>query len=67
LNRDAPRYPGDIDIFHYQEEPVAQAALGDAALLEGNGTEFSGFGAIRAEAVKTGMLALACQLRVSEL
>jgi hypothetical protein len=34
LNRDAPRYSGDIDIFHDREERVAQVALGDAALLE---------------------------------
>lgn len=33
LNRDAPRYSGDIDIFHDREARVAEAALQDAALL----------------------------------
>jgi len=37
LNRDAPRYSGDIDIFHDREERVAQAAQQDAALLEEHG------------------------------
>jgi len=39
LNRDAPRYSGDIDIFHDREERVAQAAQQDAALLQEHGYE----------------------------
>ena len=34
LNRDAPRYSGDIDIFHDREERVGQAAEADAILLQ---------------------------------
>ncbi|MEO7144993.1 MAG: hypothetical protein ABI165_15960 [Bryobacteraceae bacterium] len=34
LNRDNPRYSGDIDVFHDREERVAQAAEQDSALLE---------------------------------
>jgi len=34
LNRDAPRYSGDIDIFHGREERVATAAASDAEALE---------------------------------
>ncbi len=37
LNRDAPRYSGDIDIFHDREERVARAAQEDSAFLEANG------------------------------
>jgi hypothetical protein len=37
LNRDAPRYSGDIDIFHDREERVLQAAQQDATLLQENG------------------------------
>ena len=37
LNRDAPRYSGDIDVFHDREERVAQAAQMDAALLQEHG------------------------------
>jgi hypothetical protein len=37
LNRDAPRYSGDIDIFHDREERVGQAARTDATLLQGHG------------------------------
>jgi len=37
LNRDGPRYSGDIDIFHDREENVAQAADADAALLAEHG------------------------------
>jgi hypothetical protein len=37
LNRDAPRYSADIDVFHDREERVAQAALADAALLQEHG------------------------------
>ena len=37
LNRDAPRYSGDIDIFHDREERVACAALTDAKTLEAAG------------------------------
>lgn len=33
LNRDAPRYSGDIDIFHGREERVAAAAESDARAL----------------------------------
>jgi hypothetical protein len=33
LNRDAPRYSGDIDVFHDREERVAAAALNDAETL----------------------------------
>lgn len=33
LNRDAPRYSGDIDVFHDREERVASAALDDAQAL----------------------------------
>jgi len=34
LNREAPRYSGDIDIFHDREERVARAAEEDSAMLE---------------------------------
>jgi hypothetical protein len=37
LNRDAPRYSGDIDVFHDREERVASAALSDAEALEAAG------------------------------
>lgn len=37
LNRDTPRYSGDIDIFHDRAERVLSAAELDAALLEKNG------------------------------
>jgi len=37
LNRDSPRYSGDIDIFHDREERVAIAAEQDRALLEEHG------------------------------
>jgi len=37
LNRNAPRYSGDIDIFHDREERVRQAAELDSALLQANG------------------------------
>ena len=37
LNRDAPRYSGDIDVFHDREERVAAAALTDAKVLEAAG------------------------------
>ncbi len=37
LNRDAPRYSGDIDIFHGREERVAIAAASDAQTLESAG------------------------------
>ena len=40
LNRDAPRYSGDIDLFHDREERVATAALEDAKALESAGYEF---------------------------
>lgn len=37
LNRDTPRYSGDIDVFHDREERVASAALQDAIALEAEG------------------------------
>ena len=37
LNREAPRYSGDIDVFHDREELVARAAAEDAAVLAGHG------------------------------
>lgn len=37
LNRNAPRYSGDIDVFHDREERVAQAAQQDGAILQANG------------------------------
>src|SRR6266852_6138900 len=37
LNRDAPRYSADIDVFHDREERVAQAAEQDGALLQAHG------------------------------
>jgi hypothetical protein len=37
LNRAAPRFSGDIDVFHDREERVAQAALHDASVLEAAG------------------------------
>ena len=37
LNRDAPRFSGDLDVFHDREERVAQAALNDSAVLAANG------------------------------
>jgi hypothetical protein len=37
LNRDAPRYSGDIDIFHDREARVARAAEEDCAILQAQG------------------------------
>lgn len=37
LNRDAPRYSGDIDVFHSREERAASAAASDAETLEAAG------------------------------
>jgi hypothetical protein len=37
LNREAPRYSGDIDVFHDREERVARAAEADAAVLQEHG------------------------------
>lgn len=37
LNREAPRYSGDIDVFHDREELVAQAAEADAVVLQEHG------------------------------
>jgi hypothetical protein len=37
LNRDSPRYSGDIDIFHSREERLASAAESDAQKLEAAG------------------------------
>jgi len=41
LNRNAPRYSGDIDVFHDREERVAAAALLDAKALEMEGYDVS--------------------------
>ncbi|KJU81962.1 hypothetical protein MBAV_005846 [Candidatus Magnetobacterium bavaricum] len=41
LNQNGPRYSGDIDIFHDQEEAVAQSAIADTALLVEHGFTFS--------------------------
>jgi hypothetical protein len=37
LNRDKPRYSGDIDVFHDREELVARTATEDAAVLQEHG------------------------------
>lgn len=37
LNRDAPRYSEDIDVFHDREKRVAQAAERDSKLLAEQG------------------------------
>ena len=37
LNRNAPRYSGDIDVFHDREDRVATAALDDSKSLEAAG------------------------------
>ena len=37
LNKDTPRYSGDIDVFHDREERVALAAEADGELLRENG------------------------------
>ena len=37
LNRTAPRFSADIDVFHDREERVARASAEDAALLENEG------------------------------
>jgi hypothetical protein len=37
LNRAAPRYSSDIDVFHDREERAASAALNDAQTLEAEG------------------------------
>ena len=37
LNRDAPKYSGDIDVFHDREERVSRAAEDDARLLQEHG------------------------------
>ena len=41
LNRNAPRFSADIDIFHDREERVAGAAMKDAATLEDAGYQVS--------------------------
>jgi len=41
LNRDAPRYSKDIGVFHDREERVAEAASGDASILEADGYQIS--------------------------
>jgi hypothetical protein len=42
LNRNAPRYSGDIDTFHDREERVAAAALNDVKILESAGIVLHG-------------------------
>lgn len=37
LNRDAPRFSADIDVFHDRQERVIEAALNDAAVLQAAG------------------------------
>jgi hypothetical protein len=37
LNRNAPRFSADIDVFHDRQERVAEAALHDGAVLEAAG------------------------------
>jgi hypothetical protein len=37
LNRNAPRFSGDIDFFHDREERVARAAEEDSAVLQEQG------------------------------
>jgi hypothetical protein len=37
LNRAAPRFSSDIDVFHDRQERVSQAALNDAAVLQAAG------------------------------
>jgi hypothetical protein len=37
LNRNTPRYSGDIDVFHDLEERVSSAALADAKTLDAAG------------------------------
>lgn len=37
LNRDAPQYSRDIDVFHDREERVAQAAEQDSTVLQQHG------------------------------
>jgi hypothetical protein len=41
LNRNAPRYSGDIDVFHDREDRVAEAALDDSQTLEAAGYRVS--------------------------
>jgi hypothetical protein len=41
LNRNAPRYSDDIDVFHDREERVAEAALADAGILTAAGYHVS--------------------------
>jgi hypothetical protein len=41
LNRNAPRYSSDIDVFHDREERVATAALDDSQTLEAAGYRVS--------------------------
>ncbi len=43
LNVDAPRYSGDIDVFHDREERVAQAAQADAGVLLAEGFDLKWF------------------------
>jgi hypothetical protein len=43
LNRNAPRYSSDIDVFHDREERVATAALEDSKSLEAAGYRVSWF------------------------
>ena len=47
LNVDAPRFSGDIDVFHDREERVLQAAEQDAAVLQEHGYTLEWFGVAR--------------------
>lgn len=49
LNRAAPRFSADIDVFHDRQERVVEAALNDAAVLEaaGYGVAWRGSGNCR--------------------
>ena len=41
LNREAPRFSADIDVFHDRQERVAVAALNDSAVLNKAGYEIT--------------------------
>lgn len=42
LNRDGPRFSGDIDIFNDGDERLAATAEADAALIAGAGLNYAG-------------------------
>jgi hypothetical protein len=50
LNRDAPRYSADIDVFHDRAERVATAALNDTEVLAAAGYRVSWLNPCRAAA-----------------